>query len=171
MGECVLLCELVKDCLVFVMFVGYSCIFVVFYGLLMWMLSYLYKIYGFNIVMMGGVIFIIFMLGFVGELIGGIIGDCWKVLGVLLNLVMCMMFSGLLLIVVVCIFVVVYIVNVNVVVLLLSIVMFFICFCGMYWSLLVIVGGLECVGVFGGMMNFCGSMVGVVVLILIGVIV
>ncbi len=56
-------------------------------------------------------------------------------------------------------------------VLLLSIAMFFIRFCGMYWSLPAIVGGPERAGVLGGTMNFCGSMVGVVVPILIGVIV
>ncbi|HDR9871833.1 TPA: MFS transporter [Burkholderia cenocepacia] len=170
-GERVPLRELVKDRSVLAMFAGYSCILAVFYGLLTWMPSYLHKTYGFNIATTGGATFIIFMSGFVGELIGGTIGDRWKASGASPNLVMRTMFSGSSLIAAACILAAAYIANANAVVLLLSIAMFFIRFCGMYWSLPAIVGGPERAGVLGGTMNFCGSMVGVVVPILIGVIV
>ena len=65
-----------------------------FYGLLTWMPSYLHKTYGFNIATTGGATFVIFMSGFVGELIGGTIGDRWKASGASPNLVMRTMFGG-----------------------------------------------------------------------------
>src|SRR5437016_9626202 len=63
------------------MFFGYMCANVVFYGLLTWMPNYLSKVHGFDIKQMGGATFIIFLLGFVGELVGGYFSDKWKSLG------------------------------------------------------------------------------------------
>lgn len=163
--------ELVRDRSVLAMFAGYSCILAVFYGLLTWMPSYLHKAHGFNIAAMGGATFIIFMSGFVGELIGGYIGDRWKASGASPNVVMRTMFSGSSLVAAACILAAAYISDSARVVLLLCVAMFFIRFCGMYWSLPAIVGGPERSGVLGGTMNFCGNMAGVVVPILIGVIV
>lgn len=163
--------ELVRDRSVLAMFAGYSCILAVFYGLLTWMPSYLHKAHGFNIAAMGGATFIIFMSGFVGELIGGYIGDRWKASGASPNVVMRTMFSGSSLVAAACILAAAYIPDSGTVVLLLCVAMFFIRFCGMYWSLPAIVGGPERSGVLGGTMNFCGNMAGVVVPILIGVIV
>ncbi|SPA37003.1 Major facilitator superfamily MFS_1 [Cupriavidus taiwanensis] len=163
--------ELVRDRSVLAMFAGYSCILAVFYGLLTWMPSYLHKAHGFNIAAMGGATFIIFMSGFVGELIGGYIGDRWKASGASPNVVMRTMFSGSSLVAAACILAAAYISDSGTVVLLLCVAMFFIRFCGMYWSLPAIVGGPERSGVLGGTMNFCGNMAGVVVPILIGVIV
>ncbi|NUO85303.1 MAG: MFS transporter [Cupriavidus sp.] len=163
--------ELVRDRSVLAMFAGYSCILAVFYGLLTWMPSYLHKAHGFNIAAMGGATFIIFMSGFVGELIGGYLGDRWKASGASPNVVMRTMFSGSSLVAAACILAAAYISDSATVVLLLCVAMFFIRFCGMYWSLPAIVGGPERSGVLGGTMNFCGNMAGVVVPILIGVIV
>ena len=163
--------ELVRDRSVLAMFAGYSCILAVFYGLLTWMPSYLHKAHGFNIAAMGGATFIIFMSGFVGELIGGYIGDRWKASGASPNVVMRTMFSGSSLVAAACILAAAYIPDSGTVVVLLCVAMFFIRFCGMYWSLPAIVGGPERSGVLGGTMNFCGNMAGVVVPILIGVIV
>ncbi|MGO4610622.1 MFS transporter, partial [Variovorax sp. 2RAF20] len=70
------------------------CVLSVFYGLLTWMPSYLHKTHGLNISSMGGATFVIFMSGFVGELVGGYIGDKWKSSGASPNLVMRSMFSG-----------------------------------------------------------------------------
>ena len=49
-----------------------------FYGLLTWMPTYLFKVHDFDIKTLGGASFIIFFSGFVGELVGGWIGDCWR---------------------------------------------------------------------------------------------
>lgn len=163
--------ELIRDRSVLAMFAGYSCILAVFYGLLTWMPSYLHKAHGFNIAAMGGATFLIFMSGFVGELIGGYIGDKWKASGASPNLVMRTMFSGSSLVAAACILAAAYIADSAAVVALLCVALFFIRFCGMYWSLPAVIGGPARAGVLGGTMNFCGNMAGVVVPILIGVIV
>lgn len=72
-----------KYCLVWGMFFGWMCFNVLFYGLLIWMLIYLLKVYGLDIKEMGGVVFIMFFFGFVGEMVGGWIVDKWMVIGVL----------------------------------------------------------------------------------------
>ncbi len=163
--------ELIRDRSVLAMFAGYSCILAVFYGLLTWMPSYLHKAHGFNITAMGGATFLIFMSGFVGELVGGYLGDKWKASGAAPNLVMRTMFSGSSLVAAACILAAAYIADSTVVVALLCVALFFIRFCGMYWSLPAVIGGPDRTGVLAGTMNFCGNMAGVVVPVLIGVIV
>ena len=170
-AERVPLRELVKDRSVLAMFSGYACILSVFYGLLTWMPSYLHRAFNFSITTTGGATFLIFMAGFVGELIGGAIGDRWKATGASPNMVMRTMFGVPALIAAGCILTVAYLSDAGTAVVLLCVAMFFLRFCGMYWSLPAIIGGPERAGVLGGAMNFCGNMAGVVVPILIGVIV
>ncbi|HYR86241.1 MAG TPA: MFS transporter, partial [Terriglobia bacterium] len=73
--------DLFKHRSVWVMFFGYMCANVVFYGLLTWMPTYLSKVHGFDIKQMGGATFIIFLSGFAGELVGGYVSDKWKSMG------------------------------------------------------------------------------------------
>ncbi|MCY1523669.1 putative glucarate transporter [compost metagenome] len=162
---------LLKDRSILAMFAGYSCVLSVFYGLLTWMPSYLHKAHGLDIKAMGGATFLIFMCGFVGELIGGWIGDRWKSAGASPNLVMRSMFSGSSLVAAACILGAAYVSSAPVVIGLLCVAMFFIRWCGMYWCLPAIIGGPARTGVLAGTMNFCGNMAGVVVPILIGLIV
>ncbi len=162
---------LLKDRSILAMFAGYSCVCSVFYGLLTWMPSYLHKAHGLDISAMGGATFLIFMCGFVGELIGGWIGDRWKSAGASPNLVMRSMFSGSALVAAACILGAAYVSSAAVVIGLLCVAMFFIRWCGMYWCLPTIIGGPARTGVLAGAMNFCGNMGGVVVPILIGLIV
>jgi ACS family D-galactonate transporter-like MFS transporter len=49
----------------------------VFYGLLTWMPTYLFKVHGFDIKTLGSASFVIFFAG----LIGGLIGDAWRARG------------------------------------------------------------------------------------------
>lgn len=163
--------ELLKDRSIFAMFAGYSCILAVFYGLLTWMPSYLHKAHGLNISAMGGATFLIFMCGFVGELIGGWIGDRWRASGASPNLVMRTLFSGSALVAALCILAAAYVGETVAVISLLCVAMFFIRWCGMYWCLPAIIGGPSRTGVLGGTMNFCGNMAGVLVPIVIGLIV
>ncbi|AYF86852.1 MFS transporter [Pseudomonas sp. JS3066] len=162
---------LLKDRSILAMFAGYSCVLSVFYGLLTWMPSYLHKAHGLDISAMGGATFLIFMCGFVGELIGGWIGDRWKSAGASPNLVMRSMFSGSALVAAACILGAAYVSSAPLVIGLLCVAMFFIRWCGMYWCLPAIIGGPAKTGVLAGTMNFCGNMAGVVVPILIGLIV
>ncbi|MCY1286466.1 putative galactarate transporter [compost metagenome] len=170
-GRKAVLRELLKSRSVLAMFAGYACYNSVFYGLLTWMPSYLHKTHGLDIKAMGGATFLIFMCGFVGELVGGYIADKWKAAGGAPNLVMRAMFSGSALVAALCILVVAYTPDATLVIGLLCVALFFIRWCGMYWCLPAILGGKSKSGVLGGSMNFCGNMVGVIVPILIGLIV
>jgi len=163
--------ELLKDRSVLAMFAGYCCILSVFYGLLTWMPSYLHKAHGLDISAMGGATFLIFMCGFVGELIGGYLGDKWKSTGASPNLVMRSMFSGSALIAALCMLAVAYTPSASTAIGSLCVAMFFIRWCGMYWCIPSILGGTSKTGVLAGTMNFCGNMAGVIVPILIGLIV
>jgi ACS family D-galactonate transporter-like MFS transporter len=147
--------ELLKDRSVLAMFAGYCCILSVFYGLLTWMPSYLHQTHGLNISSMGGATFLIFMCGFVGELVGGYLGDKWK--------------SAL--VAALCMLAVAYTSEAGKAIGLLCVAMFFIRWCGMYWCIPSILGGTSKTGVLAGTMNFCGNMAGVIVPILIGLIV
>ncbi|MGH8424550.1 MAG: MFS transporter, partial [Pseudomonas fluorescens] len=163
--------ELLKDRSVLAMFAGYCCILSVFYGLLTWMPSYLHQTHGLNISSMGGATFLIFMCGFVGELVGGYLGDKWKSSGASPNLVMRSMFSGSALVAALCMLAVAYANEASKAIGLLCVAMFFIRWCGMYWCIPSILGGTSKIGVLAGTMNFCGNMAGVIVPILIGLIV
>jgi len=50
----------------------------VFYGLLTWDADLPLKVHGLDIKQLGGALFIMFFAGFVGELVGGQIGDIWR---------------------------------------------------------------------------------------------
>jgi ACS family D-galactonate transporter-like MFS transporter len=163
--------ELITSRSVLAMFAGYACYNSVFYGLMTWMPSYLHQTHGLDIKSMGGATFLIFMCGFVGEIVGGSIADKWKSAGGAPNLVMRSMFSGSALIAALCILAVAYTPNVVAVIALLCVALFFIRWCGMYWCLPAILGGKSRSGVLGGGMNFWGNMSGVLVPILIGLIV
>ncbi len=60
---------------VWLMFFGFMCCTTLYYGLLTWMPTYLHKVHGFDLKEMGDASFIIFICGFVGELVGGFISD------------------------------------------------------------------------------------------------
>ncbi|WP_443217204.1 MFS transporter [Pseudomonas sp. MF6396] len=170
-GRKAILKELLKSRSVLAMFAGYACYNSVFYGLLTWMPSYLHQAHNLDIKAMGGATFLIFMCGFVGELIGGWIADKWKASGGQPNTVMRSMFAGAAAVAALCSLLVAYTPDAARVIALLCVALFFIRWCGMYWCLPAILGGKSKAGILGGSMNFCGNMVGVLVPILIGLIV
>jgi ACS family D-galactonate transporter-like MFS transporter len=163
--------ELLRSRSVLAMFAGYACYNSVFYGLLTWMPSYLHQAHNLDIKAMGGATFLIFMCGFIGELVGGWLADKWKAAGGEPNKVMRSMFGGSAAVAAVCILLVAYTPDATRVIALLCVALFFIRWCGMYWCLPAILGGKSKAGVLGGSMNLCGNMVGVIVPILIGLIV
>ncbi|WP_150705548.1 MFS transporter, partial [Pseudomonas fluorescens] len=142
--------ELLKDRSVLAMFAGYCCILSVFYGLLTWMPSYLHQTHGLNISGMGGATFLIFMCGFVGELVGGYLGDKWKSSGASPNLVMRSMFSGSALVAALCMLATAYTAEASQAIGFLCVAMFFIRWCGMYWCIPSILGGTSKTGVLAG---------------------
>jgi MFS transporter, ACS family, D-galactonate transporter len=156
---------------VWCMFAGWMCFNTLFYGLLTWMPNYLAKVHGFDIKQMGGSSFIIFFSGFVGEMVGGWLGDRWKAAGGRPNRVLRTLFGVAALIATVSIFSVAYVESPVGVVALLSSTLFFLRWCGMYWSIPSAIGSRAKVGFLGGFMNLGGNIGGVVVPIVVGLIV
>jgi ACS family D-galactonate transporter-like MFS transporter len=163
--------DLFKYRTVWLMFFGYMFSNVVFYGLLTWMPNYLSKVHGFNIQQMGGASFIIFLSGFVGELVGGFLCDKWKTAGGSPNKVMRTMLAFASIVVTVAVFSVAYASGPALTVVLLSITLFFQRWTGLYWSIPSLVGTRDKVGLLGGLMNLGGNIGGVAVPLAVGLIV
>jgi MFS transporter, ACS family, D-galactonate transporter len=143
----------------------------VFYGLVTWLPNYLFSEHGFNIATLGGATFIIFFSGFVGELVGGWISDKWRAGGGRPNQVYRTMFAVAALFATVSIFAVGYVRSPIVVVALLSVVLFFLRWCGVYWAIPSILATRDRAGFLGGCMNLVGNIAGITVPIIVGFIV
>jgi ACS family D-galactonate transporter-like MFS transporter len=163
--------DILKYRAVWLMFFGYLCANVVFYGLLTWMPNYLSKVHGFNIQQMGGATFIIFMSGFAGEQVGGYFADKWKNAGGSPNMVMRTMLGIAAAFVTIAIFSVAYATGPILTVALLSVTLFFQRWTGLYWSIPSILGTRDKVGLLGGVMSLGGNVGGVLVPIAVGLIV
>lgn len=147
---------------------------VVFYGLLTWGPSYLAETKGFDIGAIGYSTLVIFGAGFVGELVGGYLSDAWRarrerlhgstspnlVNRVLLGISGVCVVGGLI--------GVTYIPNAVAAVTFLSVVLFFLRWAGIYWSVPTILGGREDAGVLGGAMNLSGNIGGAVTPVVVG---
>jgi ACS family D-galactonate transporter-like MFS transporter len=156
---------------VWLMCCGWMFFNTVFYGLLTWMPTYLFKVHGFDIKTLGGATFIIFFAGFVGELVGGLIADAWRSRGGAPNLVFRTLFGFAALIATVSVFAVAYVRDPAIVVVLLSTTLFFLRWCGMYWAIPSILATRDRAGFLGGCMNLGGNIAGITVPIIVGFIV
>lgn len=143
----------------------------VFYGLLTWMPNYLFKVHGFDIKELGGATFLIFFAGFVGELVGGWLGDAWLARGGAPNLVYRTLFGIAAVVATVSIFSVAYVKDPVVVVGLLASTLFFLRWCGMYWVIPSLLTTRDRSGFLGGCMNLGGNIAGIGVPIVVGLIV
>ena len=142
-----------------------------FYGLLTWMPTYLFKVHHFDIKTLGGASFIIFFSGFVGELVGGWIGDLWRSRGGSPNLVFRTLFGIAAILATISIFFVAYVTDPVAVVVLLSATLFFLRWCGMYWAIPSALAGREKSGFLGGCMNLGGNIAGILTPLIVGFIV
>ena len=142
-----------------------------FYGLLTWMPTYLFKVHNFDIKTLGGASFIIFFSGFVGELVGGWIGDFWRSRGGSPNLVFRSLFGIAAILATMSIFFVAYVTDPVAVVVLLSATLFFLRWCGMYWAVPSALAGREKSGFLGGCMNLGGNIAGILTPLIVGFIV
>ena len=156
---------------VWCMCLGWMFFNTVFYGLVTWLPNYLFSEHGFNIATLGGATFIIFFSGFVGELVGGWISDKWRAGGGRPNQVYRTMFAVAALFATVSIFAVGYVRSPIVVVALLSVVLFFLRWCGVYWAIPSILATRDRAGFLGGCMNLGGNIAGITVPIIVGFIV
>jgi ACS family D-galactonate transporter-like MFS transporter len=143
----------------------------VFYGLLTWMPTYLFKVHGLDIKQLGGSLFTMFFAGFVGELVGGQIADRWRARGGAPNVIFRTLFSIAAIVATVSIFLVAWVSDVVAVVALLSTTLFFLRWCGMYWAIPSILGSRARSGFLGGFMNLGGNIAGMTAPIIVGEIV
>ena len=156
---------------VWCMCLGWVSFNTVFYGLLTWMPTYLFQVHGFEIRTLGGATFAIFFIGFVGELVGGTLCDHWRASGGKANTVYRTMFAVAALVTTVSILAVAYVTDPLAVVALLSVTLFFLRWCGMYWAIPSLLTTRHRAGFLGACMNLAGNIAGIVVPILIGFIV
>jgi ACS family D-galactonate transporter-like MFS transporter len=156
---------------VWAMCFGWMCFNSLFYGLLTWMPNYLNKVHNFDIAAMGGASFIVFLSGFAGELIGGWIADAWMATGVSSNRVMRTLFGFAAIVATASIFSASYASNPFMVVSLLASTLFFLRWCGLYWSVPSMIGTRAKVGFLGGVMNLGGNLAGISVPVIVGFIV
>ncbi|MFD2756597.1 MFS transporter [Comamonas terrae] len=153
------------------MFFGWMCFNALFYGLLTWMPTYLSKVHNMDIKQMGGAVFIMFFSGFVGEMVGGWIADKWKAAGASQAKVLRTLFGIASVIATVAIYNVARFKDPVTIVILLSVTLFFLRWCGLFWCVPSILGTRNRVGFLGGVMNLGGNCAGIGVPILVGVIV
>ncbi|MDR0212410.1 MAG: MFS transporter [Comamonas sp.] len=153
------------------MFFGWMCFNALFYGLLTWMPTYLSKVHGMDIKQMGGAVFIMFFSGFVGEMVGGWIADKWKAAGASQAKVLRTLFGIASIIATIAIYNVARFKDPVTIVILLSVTLFFLRWCGLFWCVPSILGTRKRVGFLGGVMNLGGNFAGIGVPILVGIIV
>jgi ACS family D-galactonate transporter-like MFS transporter len=156
---------------VWCMCLGWMFFNTVFYGLLTWMPTYLFKIHGLDIKQLGGALFIMFFAGFVGELVGGQIADMWRERGGQPNQIFRTLFGIAAIVATISIFSVAYVTDAVIVVALLSSTLFFLRWCGMYWAIPSILATRDRAGFLGGCMNLGGNIAGITVPIIVGFIV
>jgi ACS family D-galactonate transporter-like MFS transporter len=156
---------------VWLMFFGFMFCTTLYYGLLTWMPTYLHKVHGFGLQQMGDASFLIFMCGFVGEVVGGFIADKWLASGAAPNLVMRVMFGIAGVVATISVFCVAYATNPRMVVILLSATLFFLRWGGLYWSIPAMLATRNKVGALGGLLNFGGNLGGMAIPIVVGAIV
>jgi ACS family D-galactonate transporter-like MFS transporter len=133
--------------------------------------TYLHKVHGFDLQQMGNASFVIFLCGFIGELVGGYIADKWLASGAAPNLVMRVVFGIAAVVATISVFSVAYATNPRVVVVLLSATLFFVRWGGLYWSIPAMLATRNKVGALGGLLNFGGNIGGMVIPIVVGAIV
>lgn len=143
----------------------------VFYGLLTWGPLYLAQAKGFDLKTIGWSTLVIFGAGFVGEIIGGTVADKWRASGASANLVMRTLLGISSAIVVAGLVGVTVVPDATTAVVLLSVVLFFLRWVGLFWSIPSILGGRTNAGVLGGAMNLSGNISGFVTPIVVGLIV
>src|ERR1700733_13631848 len=156
---------------VWCMCLGWMFFNTVFYGLLTWMPTYLFKVHGLDIKQLGGALFIMFFAGFVGELVGGQIGDIWRARGGTPNTVFRTLFSVAAIIACLSIFGVAYLSDPLTIIILLCSTLFFLRWCGMYWAIPGILASRSRSGFLGGCMNLGGNIAGITVPVIVGFIV
>jgi ACS family D-galactonate transporter-like MFS transporter len=156
---------------IWLLFVGWFCFNSLWYGFLTWVPSFLAKTQGLNIAALGWASFLVFFAGFVGELMGGQLLDRWLRAGGETQKVYRWLFGFSAGLATIAVFLVAFVHDEAVVITLLAITLFFLRWCGMYWTLPSLLIGGEKAGFLAGAMNFAGNISGIVIPVTVGLIV
>jgi hypothetical protein len=120
--------------------------------------TYLSAVHGLDIKHFDGALFAMFFAGFIGELIGGQIGDAWRARGEgRPNMVFRTLFGMAAIIACLSIFGVAHFSDPLTIVILLCATLFFLRWCGMYWAIPGILASRARSGFLGGCMNLGGN--------------
>ncbi|WP_175943590.1 MFS transporter [Caballeronia sp. BCC1704] len=154
------------------MCLSHTCTNLIFFGLMTWLPTYLFKVHGFDLKSLGGATFLIFFCGFVGEVLGGQLADKWKASGAGANLVYrSMMIIGAAA-VALSMLGVAFVKTPFLVVTLLCVALFFLRWNGgCNWATPAMLATRARTGTLNGIMNFVGNIAGIFVPIFIGYIV
>ncbi|WP_244851222.1 MFS transporter [Caballeronia sp. SL2Y3] len=154
------------------MCLSHTCTNLIFFGLMTWLPTYLFKVHGFDLKSLGGATFLIFFCGFVGEVLGGQLADKWKASGASANLVYrSMMIIGAAA-VALSMLGVAFVKTPFLVVTLLCVALFFLRWNGgCNWATPAMLATRARTGTLNGIMNFVGNIAGIFVPIFIGYIV
>lgn len=156
---------------IWLLFIGWFCFNSLWYGFLTWVPSFLAKTQGLNIASLGGASFLVFFAGFVGELVGGQLLDKWLHAGSDPQKVYRRLFGVSAGLATVAVFLVAFVHDETTVIILLAATLFFLRWCGMYWTLPGLLIGPEKAGFLAGAMNFAGNISGIVIPVTVGLIV
>jgi MFS transporter, ACS family, D-galactonate transporter len=156
---------------VWLLFVGWFCFNSLWYGFLTWVPSFLEKTQGLNIAALGWATFLIFFAGFSGELAGGQLLDHLLRRTGATERVYRWLFGVSAGLATLAVFLVAFVHGEATVITLLAITLFFLRWCGMYWTLPGLLIGHESAGFLAGCMNFAGNIAGIVIPVTVGLIV
>ncbi|WP_338546811.1 MFS transporter [Pseudomonas benzopyrenica] len=140
----------------------------VFFGLLTWGPSYLAQARGFDIKGIGAATFLIFLCGAAGSLVGGFLCDLLVRKGVRRGLAAKGLLSCSGLVALVAFLLLPHLTDPYAAVALLSLTAFFLMWGSIYWSFPALLAAPARVGLIGGVMNLAGSLGGIAVPILVG---
>lgn len=156
---------------IWLLFIGWFCFNSLWYGFLTWVPSFLAKTQGLNIAALGWASFLVFFAGFVGELTGGQLLDYFLRKTGKTETVYRTLFGISAGLATIAVFLVAFVHQEAAVIALLAITLFFLRWCGMYWTLPALLIGDEKAGFLGGCMNFAGNLSGIVIPVTVGLIV
>jgi ACS family D-galactonate transporter-like MFS transporter len=156
---------------IWMLFAGWFCFNSLWYGFLTWIPSFLAKTQGLDIAALGWATFLVFFAGFVGELTGGQLLDYWLRVSGEAEKVYRWLFGISAGLATIAVFLVAYVHQETAVIALLATTLFFLRWCGMYWTLPALLIGNEKAGFLAGCMNFAGNISGIVVPVTVGLIV
>ncbi|WP_434779435.1 MFS transporter [Neisseria sp. Ec49-e6-T10] len=147
---------------------GWCCYSTVFYGLMVWVPAYLQQAHNFNVKEMGGAMFVMFMLCFIGQQIGGVIADKWRSSGAPSNKVFHTLLAISAIVAGVGIFLCANSSSPTMAVVLLTIALFPLRWASVYWSIPGLLGAQHMAGTITGTMNFASNMTAAIVPIIVG---